>query len=308
MGVNFIINILNLDKIIFFDLKNFIHDLQIESRNNKDYCFTDFNYAVERELYKKRLFKSKYYSFIQDYKDMIIQLKNKDLLLDITYYILLNKEKKIFEFLDYLYNNYDYKDLMLENLKKLHMLEINEFKFVSKLEDNIMVYENTKGIYELNSVYTDGKQKWYKYKKGYLVLIENHNFIIKYNKNSDRGLAKLELFLKSLVFDSRYLPNYDELYSLNKWQFIDKESIERKTNIIDKGKKLEEYNYKLVDLYNKLLIDVEELSELPIHKDVLIKISDNLEIIQLLEKLKLELFKQNEDIISIEEFNKVKKM
>jgi len=111
-----------------------------------------------------------------------------------------------------------------------------------------------------------------------------------------------------LPFDSRYLPNYDELYSLNKWQFIDKESIERKTNIIDKGKKLEEYNYKLVDLYNKLLIDVEELSELPIHKDVLIKISDNLEIIQLLEKLKLELFKQNEDIISIEEFNKVKKM
>ncbi len=174
---------------------------------------------------EKRMIK-KSNCFIGKYYEILKNLISNSSLKDFDEYFCgedyNNRKTKIIKTISYILNNFDNKDIMIENVNRLNSIGIKQFNFDVELElDKEYKFTKLNDIYPNSGVITDGN-KLFKYSSEQYVYpfdLTDANFTIEYYNISTLE-AKIEAKAKSLIFPSRLLPETKEEFMEDIYQVV----------------------------------------------------------------------------------------
>lgn len=294
MEVKLVKKLIGLSSGNFWLLKDFIDELKEDSRRYNDVFFLDFEKIIKKELLKKKfsLFKPSYYYLINKYRKLLEELGEE--ILEIRF-MLIHESLDLSKIINYLYEHYDSKNIILNNLENLENLKIYNFEFIASLENDLEItFQKSKDNYTINSFYADGEKKYLLTNNGYKASIKNHNYIIKYIKNDIKGLISIKMYFTNLEFDYNTLPTYLELHDVLIWQYFDEENIILRSEALDNLNELQLNNKSLDDLYFHLNENLSQICFLHHDKDYQ-TILGKLDVLKDISKLLINLIDKSKD-------------
>ena len=293
-------------------IKNFTslvnHAINENSKLNIDDYYEKIVILIEghKRLKKKTFF----FDFVNTNTEFLEELIRLDVLKYIFKFGSHNNTTTAFcKLLEHIIQNYDNKQLILQNMSELEKLliesvyyeyEPNAFELEEKT--GIEVYEHgakeTEG-YTVSSFFTDGKVNWTKddgileyeikdfhfqknSKHAYRTYVSDCSYILSYTKSSECTSGIL-MIINRLDFDTKSLPSFEDLYSSTKWQVLGNEETKA---IDDIGLLLSNCNIlktNMDDIKNMLsqLSNTEEYKQALLLSKKLCNVMENLSIIML---------------------------
>ncbi len=218
---------------------------------------------------------------------------------------------------------YLHKQELLEMCDKLEGLKITDFMYMKAPELSLSAVGRISSI-EIMGFYTDGEQTYNPVAKQefsseikYQVNIEKANMILEYHKKpNDRTRLRTPqpcLIVNNLLFDTNFLPTYEELYDFNiptnldYQRFEDFKKLEQeKESIITDVSALNSMSQdlsKVLCLLEDYTTKIERTKNMEETKDIVTKLDALREILADVEKLK-DIIIKNSDVITEEEIEK----
>lgn len=226
--LDFVKTVLDFDFLTREEFNRFLLDYPIVFKNNN----FDFFKLMNQFAKGKRKFSNKNYNnFIEEYKNLLIKLIDKNVLNDFVNLLLTSQaNKKLLEFANYINCNIQYIDQMLKCVEGLEKSKISTISLVPNLDFSLNCMESRDGNYhQITGAYSDGNcvildEIQIGYTTSYTVKFENANYIISYTKDNIDGLKKMNVYVSNLQFDPATLPHYNKLHGTNCWQVLNLES------------------------------------------------------------------------------------
>lgn len=230
------------------------HAVNSDSNFNIDEYYRDFIKLLERHKKLKR--KTYFFDFVKPNTDFFEELIKYDVLKYIFEYSKNNNTTISFcSLIDHIIVNFDRRSIMIENMSQLQQLDFESICYVydskhfEEVSKYVEVYEIGKRDdqqYLISSFFTDGEVNWNKelidieyevsnqffetQTDGYIASVESPNYMLYYTKGTNIETIK-SLYLNRLDFDTKTLPSYNELYSMNENQKLGNDETEAINNI-----------------------------------------------------------------------------
>lgn len=227
INIDFALKVLQLDDWLIYYMESFLKDLKSFRKNLNESEYYYFYLFINKETLKKNYdlleeyeIKNEWHKFLKENFEIINTLiKNNTFENFYRIAAFYNEEMPIhsfYQFLQYITENLDKKEIIVNNLNKLKALNIKEFSFNSDFQsENYTCVDYYCPISDQTiEHFTDGKLAYEQdiENKEYstLKVYENSNYTISREKNINNVVT---MNINNLMFKSNTLPNINDLYA-----------------------------------------------------------------------------------------------